>query len=38
MAGVVVTNVPVVALPAAPTPHPGAKYAKIYRNLGVRYV
>jgi len=36
MSNVVVTNVPAVAIPAAPTPHPGAKYAKTYRGMGVR--
>jgi len=36
MADVVVTNVPAVVLPAAPAPHPGAKYAKTYKILGVR--
>jgi len=38
MANVVVTNVPAVSLPAVPTPHPGAKYANTYLNLGVRNV
>jgi len=38
MADVVVTNLPTVRLPTAPTPHPGAKYAKNYKVLGVRNV
>jgi len=36
MSNVVVTNVPAVAISAAPTPHPGVKYAKTYKGLGVR--
>jgi len=38
MSNVVVTNLPAVVLPAATTPHPGAKYAKTYKNVGVRNV
>jgi len=37
MANVVVTNAPSAAvLYVAPTQHPGAKYAKTYKILGVR--
>jgi len=39
MASVVLTNAPaVVAVPVLPTPHPGAKYAKTYKKLGVRNI
>jgi len=36
MTDVVVTNIANAAVPDGSTPHPGAKYVKMYRNLGVR--